>query len=81
MTYEFAEWTLSSVGINQGYAFAEDITEKYFKPEQIGDLKAMTPGALDVKLLSKIVEDSILGHILYLAFGSVFHQGIWIQNG
>jgi hypothetical protein len=48
LRYEFVDFLLSVVGINQGYAFSDLITNKYFLPSQMGNLKKMLPGAMDV---------------------------------
>ena len=48
LRYEFVDFLLSVVGINQGYAFSDCIADKYFLEEQMGDLKKMLYGAMDV---------------------------------
>ena len=48
LKYEFVDTLLRAVGIEQEYAFSDQIREKYFHEDQIGNLTAMTPGAIDV---------------------------------
>ena len=40
---------LRAVGIEQEYAFSDSLQEKYWHDDQIGNLTAMTPGAVDVR--------------------------------
>ena len=48
LKFEFVDTLLRAVGIEQEYAFSDQIRDKYFHEEQIGNLTAMTPGAIDV---------------------------------
>ena len=48
LKFEFVDTLLRAVGIEQEYAFSDQIREKYFHEDQIGNLTAMTPGAIDV---------------------------------
>ena len=48
LKFEFIDTLLRAVGIEQEYAFSDQIREKYFHEDQIGNLTAMTPGAIDV---------------------------------
>ena len=48
LKFEFVDTLLRAVGIEQEYAFSDQIREKYFHEDQIGNLTAMTAGAVDV---------------------------------
>jgi len=48
LKFEFVDTLLRAVGIEQEYAFSDQIREKYFHEDQIGNLTAMTPGAIDM---------------------------------
>ena len=48
LKYDLAEVMLKMVGIDQGYAFSDEIVAKYFEESEMGDLKSMTPGIVDV---------------------------------
>ena len=48
LKYDLTETMLRMVGIDQGYAFSDQINEMYFETSQMGDLKSMTPGMIDV---------------------------------
>ena len=48
LKYDLAEVMLKMVGIDQGYAFSDEIVAKYFEETEMGDLKSMTPGIVDV---------------------------------
>lgn len=48
LTNDFIEVMLKALGINQGYALKNLIADYYFREGQLGDLEAMTPGAIDV---------------------------------
>ena len=48
LQYEFTDVLLRALGIDQEYAFSDQLTEKYWHKEQIGNLTAMTAGAVDV---------------------------------
>ena len=50
LKFEFVDTLLRAVGIEQEYAFSDQIREKYFHDDQIGNLTAMTPGAIDVSI-------------------------------
>ena len=51
LKYHLVETTLRMVEISQGYAFSDQISEMYFDESQLGDLKQMTAGMIDVNLL------------------------------
>ena len=51
LKYHLVETTLRMVEISQGYAFSDQISEMYFDESQLGDLKQMTAGMVDVILL------------------------------
>ena len=46
---EFVSTLLESIGIDQGYVFSDLIANKFFLPDQLGDLDLMIPGAVDVR--------------------------------
>ena len=48
LRFDFVDFLLSVVGINQGYAFSDLISKKYFLDSQIGTLNKMLYGAMDV---------------------------------
>ena len=48
LRYGFVDLLLSVVGISQGYAFSDLIADKYFLESQLGNLKKMVYGAMDV---------------------------------
>jgi hypothetical protein len=48
LKYEFVDLLMRAVGIEQEYAFSDELIKKYFHEDQIGNLTAMTPGAVDV---------------------------------
>ena len=49
LKYHLVETTLRMVEISQGYAFSDQISEMYFDESQLGDLKQMTAGMIDVR--------------------------------
>ena len=49
LKFEFVDLLLRAVGIEQEYAFSDELIKKYFHEDQIGNLTAMTPGAVDVR--------------------------------
>ena len=51
LKYEFTDFLLRALGIEQEYAFSDSLTEKYWHKDQIGNLTAMAPGAVDVSLI------------------------------
>ena len=42
------DYFLSVVGMDQGFAVSDIITEEYFKPEELGDFDKMMTGMVDV---------------------------------
>ena len=46
--YELVDVLLTSVGIDQGFAFDRQIEEYYYEPWQMGDPEAMVYGSVDV---------------------------------
>ena len=46
--YEMVNVLLTSVGIDQGFAFDRQIEEYYYEPWQMGDPAAMVYGSVDV---------------------------------
>ena len=48
LTHEFTDFLLRALGIDQEYAFSDCLTDSYWHEDQIGNLTAMTPGAVDV---------------------------------
>ena len=52
LTYEFTDYLLRALGIDQEYAFSDCLKEEYWHKEQIGDLTKMTAGAVDVSKCS-----------------------------
>ena len=51
LKYEMVDTLLRAVGIEQEYAFSDSLVKKYFHEDQLGNLTAMTPGAVDVRIL------------------------------
>ena len=49
LKYQFTDLLLRSLGVEQEYAFSDLITAKYFHEDQLGNITAMTAGAIDVR--------------------------------
>ena len=74
LKFEFVDTLLRAVGIEQEYAFSDQIREKYFHEDQIGNLTAMTPGAIDVsttftsfKIIHCTYTCKILNQMMFIA--------------
>ena len=48
LTHEFAGTLLQALGIDQTYVLSDAITELFWHKEQLGNLTAMSAGAVDV---------------------------------
>ena len=51
LKYQFTDLLLRSLGVEQEYAFSDLITAKYFHEDQLGNITAMSAGAIDVNTI------------------------------
>ena len=52
LKYQFTDLLLRSLGVEQEYAFSDLITAKYFHEDQLGNITAMSAGAIDVNTIT-----------------------------
>ena len=54
LKYQFTDLLLRSLGVEQEYAFSDLITAKYFHEDQLGNITAMSAGAIDVNTIKPL---------------------------